>query len=297
MAKQNHPPAKLKIGKFVDPLTDFGFKLLFGSEPNKDLLIAFLNELFRNRKEIIDLTYNKNEHSGPQGDFRKAVYDLTCTGKGGEQFIIEVQRIHQPYFKDRALFYTSRLINGQAPKGKEWDYSLKEVYFIGLMDFSFEGTSRQKFLHRIHLSEENTREVFYKKLGFIFIEITKFNKSEKMLKSDLDRWMYVLKNMSRLEKIPVILRKRIFEKLFHIAAVSNLTKEDYMNYEKDLMNYWDQYAILKAAEEKGIEKGVEEGKAQVVKNLLALDELSISKIANLANVTEAFVLKVKKGIK
>jgi hypothetical protein len=55
MGEQNELPKGFKIGKFIDPLTDFGFKLLFGTEPNKDLLISFLNELFKDRKVIIDL--------------------------------------------------------------------------------------------------------------------------------------------------------------------------------------------------------------------------------------------------
>jgi len=87
--------AKPTIGKFIDPLTDFGFKYLFGREPCKDLLIDFLNELFRGRKIISDLTYNKNEYSGTVSNSRKMIFDLTCTGMDGEQFIIEVQRIHQ----------------------------------------------------------------------------------------------------------------------------------------------------------------------------------------------------------
>ncbi|PRD56003.1 hypothetical protein C5749_01550 [Sphingobacterium gobiense] len=49
---------------FIDPTTDFGFKRIFGTEANKDLLISFLNELFRGRKLIEDLYYNKNEHVG-----------------------------------------------------------------------------------------------------------------------------------------------------------------------------------------------------------------------------------------
>ena len=36
------------INKYIDPLTDFGFKRLFGNEPNKDLLIDLLNSIFSN---------------------------------------------------------------------------------------------------------------------------------------------------------------------------------------------------------------------------------------------------------
>jgi len=58
---KNKPPV---TGKYIDLLVDFAFKKIFGSEPNKDLLIAFLNEVFRGRKHIVDLVYNKNDHPG-----------------------------------------------------------------------------------------------------------------------------------------------------------------------------------------------------------------------------------------
>src|ERR1700744_3674337 len=127
---KNEPP---EPGRYIDPLVDFAFKKIFGSEPNKDLLIAFLNEVFRGRKHIVDLTYNKNEHPGDLKNEGTAIFDLLCTGGNGEHFLIELQRARQGYFKERALFYTSRLISDQAPKGNRrnaWGYNLTGVYLI-----------------------------------------------------------------------------------------------------------------------------------------------------------------------
>ena len=106
-----------KIGTYIDPLSDYGFKRIFVSEPNKGLLIDFLNEIFQGRKVIKDLIYNKNEHEGPISSSRKVIYDLACTGENGKEFIIEVQRIRQQFFKDRSIYYSSRLISNQAPHG------------------------------------------------------------------------------------------------------------------------------------------------------------------------------------
>jgi hypothetical protein len=92
--KRNTP---LPIGRFIDPLTDFGFKRIFGSEPNKDLLIAFLNELFKGRKVIKDLVYNPQENGGPAQHFRKTIFDLICTGEDGETFIIEMPARMNPF--------------------------------------------------------------------------------------------------------------------------------------------------------------------------------------------------------
>ena len=178
---QKQQLSKPTIGTYIDPLTDFGFKFLFGREPSKELLVDFLNELFKGRKVLTDLTYNKNERLGPRSNSRTMVFDLTCTGQDGELFIIEIQRIKQKFFKDRAVYYSSGLIHDQAPQGGGWDYSLKEVYFIGLMDFALEDSYKNEYLHWVHLAYERTGKAFYNKLAYIFIEIPKFTKIEKEL--------------------------------------------------------------------------------------------------------------------
>jgi hypothetical protein len=222
-------PQQPKVGLYIDPLTDFGFKKLFGTEPNKDLLIALLNSIFRGRKNIVDLTYNKNEHHGETKDEGAAIFGLTCTGDDGERFTIEVQRGKQGNFKQRAVFYTSRLITEQAPKGRrsEWAYDVKEVYLIALLeDFTLDAVGDDRYLHDICLSERETGKVFYDGLGYIFIELVNFVKTEDEAETDLERWLYVLKNMSSMDKVSVFTRKPIFEKLFNVAEYANLTKEE-----------------------------------------------------------------------
>lgn len=289
------------MGRFIDPLTDFGFKRIFSSEPHKDLLIAFLNELFKGRKIIKDLVYNPQEKSGPAKHYRTTIFDLTCTGANGETFIIEMQKAEQKFFTDRAVFYTSSKLYEQGQKGsKDWNYELKEVYFIGLMDFCFDGTTPGKYMHWVRLAEEETGQTFYNKLGFIFLELPNFNIEEGEIRTDLERWLYVLCNMGKMEKNPVFLHKKIFQKLFQISEVANLKKEEYMLYEKSLMEKWDAYSVLKTAEEKGMEKGMEKGikkgKEQFVKNLLASTGFGVAKIAALADVTEDFVKKIRMSL-
>ena len=271
--KNTTPP----IGRFIDPLTDFGFKRIFGSEPNKDLLIAFLNGLFKGRKVIKDLVYNPQENSGPARQYRKTIFDLTCTGSDGETFIIEMQRAEQKFFTDRAIFYTSSKLYEQGQKGKQhWDFELKEVYFIALMDFNLDATLPEKYLHRVRLAEEETGKTFYNKLGFIFLELPNFNIEEKDIKTDLERWMYVLCNMAKMEKIPVILHKKIFQKLFKIAEVANLKKEEYMLYEKALLDKWTDYAVKETAKEK-VKTAKEEAKIAKEEVKTAKEEVKTAK--------------------
>ena len=186
---------KITVGRFIDPLTDFGFKRLFGSEPSKDLLIDFLNHALRGRKQVADLSYNKNEEAGYIKESRKCIFDLRCTGPTGEQFIIEVQKVEQQYFVDRAIYYTSALIHEQGPKGgPDWDYKLPEVYMIGIMDFAFDTARTDKYIHDVALMDRDDSSLFYNKLGYTFIEIPKFNKPIDQLETELDKWLFTQKS-------------------------------------------------------------------------------------------------------
>ena len=281
-------------GKYIDPLTDFGFKKIFGSDPNKDLLIAFLNEVFRGRKHIADLVYNKNEHHGDLKDEGGAMFDLLCTGDNGEQFLIEVQRARQDRFKERALFYTSRLITDQAPKGKRaaWGYNIAEVYFVALLeDFTLTGNPADKYLHDICLCNRDTGEIFYDKLGYTYIELRKFVKTEAELETDLDRWLHVLKNMKRFEKIPAYLRKPIFEKLFSIAEYTNLTKEEKTMYDNSMKYNWDNKHVVDTAREEGKQEG-EHKKALDIAGKLKKEGLSVEFIMETTGLAKEEIEKL-----
>ncbi|WP_031530369.1 Rpn family recombination-promoting nuclease/putative transposase [Dyadobacter crusticola] len=251
-----------KQSRFIDPFTDFGFKRIFGSEPNKDLLIDFLNAILAGERVIDDLVYDKTEHSGALPGDRKVIFDLLCTGVNGEQFIIEMQHIRQQYFKDRCLYYACSLIRDQVPVSiTKWNYCLRPVYLIGIMDFCFDDSAHQDCIHRISL-RYGSGEIFYEKLGFLYLEIPKFNKHAEELSSSADNWLYLLKHMNEMDKLPLFLRKPVFEKLFEIAEVSNLTKEEKMAYDASLKQQRDWYATTEYLLKEGKKEGMQVGKME-----------------------------------
>ncbi|MFM2266566.1 MAG: hypothetical protein RL757_6, partial [Bacteroidota bacterium] len=164
--------------KYINPFTDFGFKKLFGTEPNKALLINFLNEvILPEQRKITDLTYKKNDHLGATEFDRKAIFDLYCVGENDERFIVEMQKAKQNYFKDRTLFYSTFPIQEQAQKG-DWDYQLSEVFTVGILDFTFSDDAQNgEVRHEVVLKDQNCR-VFYDKLTFIYLEMPNFTKTE-----------------------------------------------------------------------------------------------------------------------
>ena len=246
--------------KYINPFTDFGFKKIFGQEYNKDLLIDFLNSILEREKDpIIDITYGSQEKLPPTKDDRKSVVDIYCESQDGNKFIVEMQKNIQTYIKDRALFYASYPIINQAQKGDDWDYRLSAVYIVAIMDFNFpENEASDSVLHHVKLVELENNKVFYDKLAFVYAEMPKFNKTIEELDTNIDKWLYVLKNISKLQELPEKLRNKIFMKFFDQAEIANYTKEEYWAYQESLKIYRDNKAVLKTAKEEGRKEGRDE---------------------------------------
>ena len=244
--------------RYVNPYTDFGFKKLFGTEINKDLLISFINSLLHGKEVVKDLTYLNTEHLGTGEADRKAVFDVYCENENGEKILVEMQRGEQQFFKDRSLYYATFPIREQGQKG-EWDYRLKAVYVIGILNFTFDEQSDDFYHHEVKLMDTRTKEVFYDKLTFIYLEMLKFNKSEEELNSMFEKWLFVLRNLSRLMERPKALQERIFTKLFEAAEIAKFTKTEYDNYEENLKIYRDWKNTIDTAELKGEKKGFKKG--------------------------------------
>ncbi len=250
--------------RYINPHTDFGFKRLFGSEFNKELLVSFLNAIFHGEQNVRDVTYLNSEQLGDRLDARRAVFDVYCENDRGEKFIVEMQNVYQEFFKDRTVYYSTFPIREQAQRGGDWDFHLNAVYTIGLLNFNFaEGLANaRRWHHEVKLMEVDTHEVFYDKLTYIYIEIPKFDKREDELVTMYDKWMYVLKNLSALMDRPAALQERVFTRLFEQAEISKFDAAELRYYEDSVNAYRDIVNAIKTAEKKKYAEGVAEGRAE-----------------------------------
>ena len=250
--------------KYLNPFTDFGFKKLFGVEPNKDILIDFLNELLRKDEgKIQEIIYLSPEQLGRTSGNRKAIFDLYCENERGEKFIVEMQKAKQNYFKDRSIYYSTFPIQSQAHKGG-WDFELNSVYTVGILDFVFDEDrgDDQVFHHEVQLFDKSTQAVFYDKLTYIYLELPKFTKTLDELETHFDNWLYVLKHLEHLTARPTKLRESIFTKLFEQAEIANIDDEEYREYEESLKTYRDLKNSIDTARGEGEEKGRREGREE-----------------------------------
>ncbi len=237
--------------RYISLLTDFGFTRIFGTKPNKDLLINFLNSLFDGFQVIKDVKYLNSEHVGDVFVERKLIFDVYCENEHGEKFIVEMQNAYFP-------------IREQAPKGAEWNFKLEHVYTVALLNFDLEEEAFDKndINHDVGLLDKKTFKVFNDKLSFKYVEIAKFNKTEEELDTLYDKWLYVLKNLSRLDERPAALKEKVFTKLFEEAEIAKFTPTELKEYEDSLKAYRDVKNSIDTALEKGREEGMAEGMAK-----------------------------------
>ena len=240
-------------GSDAADLLDF----LFGREVEKELLIDFLNDLLVGEHIITDIQFLNNEQQPEVKTERGIIYDIYCVTDTGERIIVEMQNREQPYFKDRALFYLSRAITQQARKGI-WNFQLDAVYGVFFMNFVMDKDIPSKIRTDVILSDRDTGKLFNSKFRQIFIELPNFNKEEDECENDFERWIYILKHMDTLDRMPFKARKAVFERLEKLASKANMTQEERMQYEEEWKIYNDYFNTLDFAEQKGRREGRQE---------------------------------------
>lgn len=254
--------------KYLNPFTDFGFKKLFGEEASKPLLIDFLNALLPQNSPIVDLAFKNGEQLGQTDADRKAIYDIYCENERGEKFIVELQKANgatsrQNFFKDRTIYYSTFPIREQAERG-EWNYRLKAVYCVGILDFTFndytDPNEASEVLHTVQLKNQHGH-VFYDKLTYLYVEMPNFTLQEDQLQTRLDQWLYFIKHLEDFQYIPAIFGDAVFEQAFEKAALAQLGPAELDSYENSLKIYRDLKGVVDTAYDDGKAEGLTEGEA------------------------------------
>jgi len=256
--------------KYLDPFTDFGFKRIFGQEASKPLLRDFLNALLPATAQIRELSFKNTEQAGTGLADRKAIFDIYCESETGEKFIVELQKAKQNYFKDRTVFYSTFPIREQAEAGT-WNFALKAVYCVGILDFVFNDPPTEgvgEVVHEVKLKNQHGA-VFYDKLTYYYLEMPNFHKTETELTTRLDQWLYFLQHLEELQSIPQLFQDEVFTQAFETAALAQMTADEWEQYEGSLKSYRDALNVVQTAREEGEKEGVKQGIEKVARAMKA----------------------------
>ena len=247
--------------KFINPFTDVGFKRIFGQEINKDLLIDFLNALLVGERQVKDIRFLDKELLPEFEKDRSLIYDVYCTDENGDQFIVEMQNKEHVNFRERTLFYLSQAIARQGERGTDWKFSLKAVYGVFFLNFRLTDLPH-KLRTDIVLADRDTHELFTDKMRYIFLELPSFHKEENECENDFERWIYVLKNMETLQRLPFKARNAVFQRLEQIVDIASMSKEDRLKYDESIKVYRDRLAVMEFERLKGEQQGFLKGEQQ-----------------------------------
>jgi len=188
------------------------------------------------------------------------------------------------------------------------DYGFKKIFGEEpnknlLLDFVFDEDKNQPEKYRYDVKLTDIETNLYDKLTFIYLEMPKFTKSLDELESRFDKWLYVIRNLNRLERLPDTLREQVFEQLFDTAEIARFTPDQVRSYEKSLKYYRDMKNSLDTAFDDGKEEGRAEGKEegrteekrQVVINGLH-QGLEIKVIATLTGLSFKIIEKISREL-
>ena len=286
--------------KYADLLDDDVFKLVFGRESTKDVMIEFLNQVIPDRK-IVDLEFIDKEMHPVERDAKGVVYDMFCKTDSGARIIVEVQRRKQPFYPERAIYYSTFQIQRQVEAGAD-SYDFLPVYVINILNFKMgnhDNCADVKTVYRLY--EESSHRLLTDRVTFIFIELPRFKKSIDELDGNVLEGMYFcFKNMAVLDERPKMLTHRIFNKIFEVSELYNMDQETRdkvirnMTTERDLRNQM-AYARQEAIEEghaQGHAQGLAEGLVAVAKEMLA-DGMSLDKIAKYTGLSQEEIAALK----
>ena len=249
------------MAKFINPFTDVGFKRIFGQEFSKPLLLDFLNSLLEGEKHIVNLIFLDKEQPALYDEDRSLIYDIYCETDEGEHIIVEMQNKSQPYFKSRSIYYISESIARQGERGSSWNYAIDSVYLIAFLNF-IPLDFKQQFRTDVVLAEKNTVDQFSDKLRMIYLQLPLFKKEADECENQVERWIYLLKNMETLSRSPWAAQSAVFKKLESIADVGAMSRDERLKYDEALRKYRDTISVFEGVRMDGLMEGRMEGRKE-----------------------------------
>ena len=272
------------MSKYINPLTDFGFKYVFGREESKPFLIDFLNQLLADEpgfEPIVSLDYLDKEKSRMSREMRGVIYDIHCTTSNGRQFTVEMQNSSQLYFIERAIFYSSKAVVDQGVTGKDWQFEYMPVYLVSFLNFELENL-QGRFRIDAALCDLETHKPISDKMRYIFMQLPRFGKkTPEECVSNFDKWMYLLINMNNMETMPFTQQRELFKRLEAVTSYASLNTEERRAYDADLKAYRDITNQLAYAGMKGEAK-----KAREIARKMKAKGSSVSDIAEITGLSE-----------
>ena len=297
--QENEKVNTFALQGFIDPRTDFGFKKIFGS---KKVMLPFLNDVLDMGSPIEDIEFLTTEMTPEYKEERNVFYDLRCKTANGMEFLVEMQRADQTYFRERIIYYLARSIASQGYVGridnKKWDYKLNPIVGIFILDHHLSEVSNRLF-RKVGLFIEETFEKFLDFPCAFTIELPCIEgKTPEACKDNIERWAYNFYNMSKMttsSSLPFEDQMPVFKDVAELARLCALNRDQYLLYMDAVDRYRASVAVYNEQYDKGVAEGEAKGKAEgakeaTLKNAKAMKDLGV----DAATIAKGFGLSLQE---
>ena len=251
--------------RYVDLLTNGGFKAFFGDENNKEEVMMLINTLLPPNRQVAHIDYRPTELQGPLiGHSKEFQYDFVCRDESGAVFIVEMQRYREQAWFKRCVSYASRTYDRQNKTG--FDYDVPPVYLIGLMGVDIphpdEEYWRDRYVSEYTFREKSCHDLLDETIFIIFAELTRFHKSEDECKTLQDMLLYLLKNSGQMKNPPRWADEKHCKEILNAMEINDFSDNKRKQYNKDMYDERRRNGELAAARKDGMEAGRIEGREE-----------------------------------
>ena len=245
--------------RYLDPTNDVAFKRLFGTEDHKPLLISFLNAMLglKNKQTIQNIQFISQEQVPLCKEAKKSILDIKCTDQSGHQYIVEMQNHQIPEFIKRTQYYVSHSYVSQSLRGTS-HLHLKPIILIAITNHVLFPKKKRVISYHKTL-DTHTQEHDLQDLSYVFIELPKFNKSEKELKTLQDKWLYFFKNWNSAHQIPPSVKENELLEAYNSMEQFNWPPALMEAYIKANIAIADEFESKRREFEKGKNEGFAQG--------------------------------------
>lgn len=296
------------MNELLDPKNDYVFKRIFGSEENKDVLLAFLNQTFKNAGEsllteivLLNPYMDKNTPRDKQ-----SILDIHAKTDKGKLINVEMQLFNQYDLEKRTLFYWGKQYSGQLLEGQRYS-QLKKCVAINIVNFNM--LANDHYHNVFHLREDHTDISLTDDIEIHFMEISKLKDNNIMMNDGLVRWLLFLKGITKSSWEALMMHELepALKKAMSVLEFLSQDEQARQQYEARQKFLRDEASMIEGAREEGLKKGLEEGikegikegesesKRKIAINMLALglDQDTIIKATRLT-LSELEELKKEK---
>lgn len=280
--------------KRMNPIVDFVFKRIFGTEENKDLLLSFLNATLKPEegKQLKEIMLVDPHINADQVGDKASILDVRAKTKAGEQINIEVQ-LHNKYdMEKRSLYYWAKMYEGQLAEGEPYR-NLKKTVTISIVDFSYLPSKSYHSVFR--LREDKEHFVLTDNLEIHFLELPKLGVEHQETSDLLVKWLLFLKADSETKLEELAMSEPTIRKAVNVLEFLSQDAEARRLYEMREKALKDEANMIQGAKEEGRTEGERQKALEIAREMLAEGD-SPERVAKLTKLPLEEIEKLKRQL-